>query len=58
MENKYYEELVILSQYTHGLQHLFEGMDDGPMNTVEPIELVRLLEPVTSKLDKLLKLTA
>ena len=44
--NKYYEELVILSQYINGLQHLFEGMEDGPMNTVEPIELVRLLEPV------------
>tara|TARA_B100002003_G_scaffold38907_1_gene34457 strand:+ start:13964 stop:14140 length:177 start_codon:yes stop_codon:yes gene_type:complete len=58
MENNYYEDLVMLSQYINGLQHLFEGMEDGPMRTVEPIELVRLLEPVTTRLEKILKLTA
>ena len=58
MENKHYEDLVMLSQYVNGLQHLFEAMPDGPINTVEPIELVRLLEPVTNKLRNILQLTA
>lgn len=58
MENKYYEDLVMISQYVNGLQHLFEAMPDGQLDAVEPIEMVRLLEPVSNKLRNILQLTA
>lgn len=44
---------VELSTYLNGLQHLFEAMPDGPIETIEAFEMVQLLKTATEKAKRL-----